>query len=270
MGQVSAGDLAVTHPIRMGLTLNYSVVLYVVLGNPDDACWLARTGHFDRQGGLQPDGHIANRCAPGWQCDNHTEQRYHMQFEDKFNRYVPETGVQYCGEIVCADDAVCWDKYWLEHVAQCGSPNHTCCYAPGTHIANLCVPGWQCNHRTGQCVHDFRSHSLGRRIFNLHGESFGDDVDVESLDHGGTLWVRTTYESAQTQKGSYSSRLNVMMANSRKDKSLHKQATGENVDDEDSSDDDRTLWVRSVGEGFAKTREEHVEGPFFGEAWRSY
>ena len=67
------------------------------------------SGQFDRQGGLQPDGHIANMCAPGWQCDNHTEQRYHMQFEDKSktNRYVPETGVQYRGAIVCVQMMLC-------------------------------------------------------------------------------------------------------------------------------------------------------------------
>ena len=35
---VAKKDLAVTHPIRLGLALNYSVFMYEVLGNPDDAC----------------------------------------------------------------------------------------------------------------------------------------------------------------------------------------------------------------------------------------
>merc|ERR1711865_550625 len=36
-------ELAVTHPIRLGLALNFSVFHYEVLGNPEEACQLART-----------------------------------------------------------------------------------------------------------------------------------------------------------------------------------------------------------------------------------
>ena len=39
--------LAVTHPIRLGLALNYSVFQYEVLGNPDEACKMARTAFED-------------------------------------------------------------------------------------------------------------------------------------------------------------------------------------------------------------------------------
>merc|ERR550514_2716384 len=39
----AAGDLAVTHPIRLGLALNFSVFHYEVLSNPDEACKMART-----------------------------------------------------------------------------------------------------------------------------------------------------------------------------------------------------------------------------------
>merc|ERR1739836_29921 len=40
---VAEKDLAVTHPIRLGLALNYSVFQYEVLSNPDEACKMART-----------------------------------------------------------------------------------------------------------------------------------------------------------------------------------------------------------------------------------
>merc|ERR1711939_444323 len=39
--------LAVTHPIRLGLALNYSVFQYEVLQQPDEACKMARTAFED-------------------------------------------------------------------------------------------------------------------------------------------------------------------------------------------------------------------------------
>merc|ERR1711907_837691 len=39
--------LAVTHPIRLGLALNYSVFKYEVLQKPDEACKMARTAFED-------------------------------------------------------------------------------------------------------------------------------------------------------------------------------------------------------------------------------
>merc|ERR1712228_600178 len=44
---VAEKDLPVTHPIRLGLALNYSVFMYEVLGNPDEACKMARTAFED-------------------------------------------------------------------------------------------------------------------------------------------------------------------------------------------------------------------------------
>merc|ERR1712032_388903 len=41
--KVAEKDLAVTHPIRLGLALNYSVFQYEVLSNPEEACKMART-----------------------------------------------------------------------------------------------------------------------------------------------------------------------------------------------------------------------------------
>merc|ERR1712014_83865 len=40
-------DLAVTHPIRLGLALNYSVFQYEVMSKPEDACKMARTAFED-------------------------------------------------------------------------------------------------------------------------------------------------------------------------------------------------------------------------------
>merc|ERR1711865_23731 len=45
--KVAEKDLAVTHPIRLGLVLNFSVFQYEVLQNPDEACKMARTAFED-------------------------------------------------------------------------------------------------------------------------------------------------------------------------------------------------------------------------------
>merc|ERR1719188_1758409 len=45
--KVAAKDLAVTHPIRLGLALNYSVFQYEVLQNPEEACKMGRTAFED-------------------------------------------------------------------------------------------------------------------------------------------------------------------------------------------------------------------------------
>ena len=45
--KVAKDDLAVTHPIRLGLALNYSVFMYEVLNDPDEACKMARTAIED-------------------------------------------------------------------------------------------------------------------------------------------------------------------------------------------------------------------------------
>merc|ERR1719183_3364664 len=44
---VAEKELAVTHPIRLGLALNYSVFQYEVMSKPEDACKMARTAFED-------------------------------------------------------------------------------------------------------------------------------------------------------------------------------------------------------------------------------
>merc|ERR1712178_135075 len=43
----AASEVAVTHPIRLGLALNFSVFHYEVLNNPDEAGKMARTAFED-------------------------------------------------------------------------------------------------------------------------------------------------------------------------------------------------------------------------------
>merc|ERR1719384_2787440 len=45
--KVAEKDLTVTHPIRLGLALNFSVFQYEVLANPDEACKMARIAFED-------------------------------------------------------------------------------------------------------------------------------------------------------------------------------------------------------------------------------
>merc|ERR1712032_1277828 len=45
--KVAEKDLAVTHPIRLGLALNFSVFQYEVLQNPEEACKMARSAFED-------------------------------------------------------------------------------------------------------------------------------------------------------------------------------------------------------------------------------
>merc|ERR1719197_2403088 len=45
--QAATAELAVTHPIRLGLALTFSVFHYEVLGNPEEACKMARQAFED-------------------------------------------------------------------------------------------------------------------------------------------------------------------------------------------------------------------------------
>jgi len=45
--EIAKSELLVTHPIRLGLALNFSVFYYEVLNNPDEACKMARQAFED-------------------------------------------------------------------------------------------------------------------------------------------------------------------------------------------------------------------------------
>lgn len=45
--EVAKAELLVTHPIRLGLALNFSVFYYEVLSNPEEACKMARQAFED-------------------------------------------------------------------------------------------------------------------------------------------------------------------------------------------------------------------------------
>lgn len=45
--EIACSDLASTHPIRLGLALNFSVFFYEIRNNPDEACRMARQAFED-------------------------------------------------------------------------------------------------------------------------------------------------------------------------------------------------------------------------------
>lgn len=44
--EISKGKMQPTHPIRLGLALNFSVFYYEILNSPDKACQLAKQVHL--------------------------------------------------------------------------------------------------------------------------------------------------------------------------------------------------------------------------------
>jgi 14-3-3 protein epsilon len=50
--EVAQTDLAPTHPIRLGLALNFSVFYYEILNAPDQACHLAKQAFDDAIAGM--------------------------------------------------------------------------------------------------------------------------------------------------------------------------------------------------------------------------
>jgi len=50
--EVAQTNLAPTHPIRLGLALNFSVFYYEILNSPDQACQLAKQAFDDAIAGM--------------------------------------------------------------------------------------------------------------------------------------------------------------------------------------------------------------------------
>lgn len=50
--EVASTDLAPTHPIRLGLALNFSVFYYEILNSPDKACQMAKTSFDEAIAGM--------------------------------------------------------------------------------------------------------------------------------------------------------------------------------------------------------------------------
>lgn len=49
---VASTELAPTHPIRLGLALNFSVFYYEILNSPDKACQMAKTSFDEAIAGM--------------------------------------------------------------------------------------------------------------------------------------------------------------------------------------------------------------------------
>ncbi|CAE7463306.1 artA [Symbiodinium natans] len=97
---VAEKDLAVTHPIRLGLALNYSVFMYEVLLKPDDACKMARTAFEDAIAELDnvaedsyKDSTLIMQLLRDnltlWTSDQGSEWRFHCR-GDRGNALIPE------------------------------------------------------------------------------------------------------------------------------------------------------------------------------------
>jgi 14-3-3 protein epsilon len=74
---VAASNLAPTHPIRLGLALNFSVFYYEILNSPDQACQLAKQAFDDAIAGKLSKQLCrlcdANNCA---ELDTLSEESY--------------------------------------------------------------------------------------------------------------------------------------------------------------------------------------------------
>jgi 14-3-3 protein epsilon len=65
---IAVTDLAPTHPIRLGLALNFSVFYYEILNSPDQACHLAKQAFDDAIAGTCHHYHLSIRV---WPNDSH-------------------------------------------------------------------------------------------------------------------------------------------------------------------------------------------------------
>lgn len=58
--EISKGKMQPTHPIRLGLALNFSVFYYEILNSPDKACQLAKQVNYHARTNDRAQAHRAN------------------------------------------------------------------------------------------------------------------------------------------------------------------------------------------------------------------
>ena len=74
--EVAQTDLAPTHPIRLGLALNFSVFYYEILNSPDQACHLAKQAFDDAIAGKSIIGEFVNVINNSLELDTLSEESY--------------------------------------------------------------------------------------------------------------------------------------------------------------------------------------------------
>ncbi len=74
--EVAITDLAPTHPIRLGLALNFSVFYYEILNSPDQACHLAKQAFDDAIAGLGLSALSLTRADHFTELDTLSEESY--------------------------------------------------------------------------------------------------------------------------------------------------------------------------------------------------
>lgn len=76
--EVASTDLAPTHPIRLGLALNFSVFYYEILNSPDKACQMAKTSFDEAIAGMAPNTHSSRHaCTDSFtELDTLSEESY--------------------------------------------------------------------------------------------------------------------------------------------------------------------------------------------------
>lgn len=74
--EVATTDLAPTHPIRLGLALNFSVFYYEILNSPDQACHLAKQAFDDAIAGRSCENRVSNYAYHSIELDTLSEESY--------------------------------------------------------------------------------------------------------------------------------------------------------------------------------------------------
>ena len=74
--EIAATELAPTHPIRLGLALNFSVFYYEILNSPDKACQMAKTSFDEAIAGLSHSRLSLDHLLIALELDTLSEESY--------------------------------------------------------------------------------------------------------------------------------------------------------------------------------------------------